>query len=321
RLEELIGHATDGVERVRVIANDLKTFSRGDEGSWLPVDLNRVVESATNLAHNEIRHRAELTIERGDVAPVMGSETRFVQVLVNLLVNAAQAIPEGHAADNRIAVRTGTASQTVWVEVEDTGHGIAPELVDHIFEPFWTNKPDVGIGLGLSICHGIVSAAGGVIRVVESRPGRTVFRIELPAAPHDAPPREVRTPPPPSAPASQARILIVDDELKLARTLAIALGERFHVDIATNGREALAKRGDGGTYDLVLCDLMMPELSGMDLYETLIAERPSLARRIVFMTGGAFTDRAREVLKRGGIRRLEKPFSIEAIEALLLEPR
>ncbi|MBX3274904.1 MAG: PAS domain-containing protein, partial [Sandaracinaceae bacterium] len=111
RITQALLRADDGVERVRVIAGDLKTFSRGDDGSWQPVRMQRVIDAAINLAWNEIRHRAELVREIGAAPPVMGSETRFVQVLVNLLVNAAHAIElEGDPARRKITVRLGEAS-------------------------------------------------------------------------------------------------------------------------------------------------------------------------------------------------------------------
>lgn len=324
RVLELLEHADDGVERVRIIAHDLKTFSRGDDGSWIAVELSRVVETAVNLAWNEIRHRAELVRDIEDVPRVMGSESRYVQVLVNLLVNAAQAIPEGDALQNRITVRVGrAASDRVFVEVEDTGSGIQAEELDRVFEPFWTRKQSgAGTGLGLSICHGIVTAAGGDIRVVRSAPGEgTTFRIELPCAPAGARTLEPPSAPPPSAPLERARILVVDDEPKLGTTLRLALGDRCAVDVVDNGRDALRRLESGGAYDLVLCDLMMPELSGVDLYARVRESHPALAARFVFMTGGAFTDRAREFLAEHHLKRIEKPFPLERVLELLAEAR
>ncbi len=325
KILELVEHADDGIERVRVIANDLKTFSRGDEGSWMAVELTRIVETAVNLAWNEIRHRAELVREIEHMPPVMGSETRYVQVLVNLLVNAAQAIPEGDAQHNRITIRTGAAGpDRVFVEIEDTGSGIAPDRLEHVFEPFWTSKPKgVGTGLGLSICHGIVTSAGGEIRVTRSVPGEgTTFRLELPSAPyaeHRPTGRGSAAARPDAIPLQRARILVVDDEPKLGSTLRLALGDRFEVEVVDSGRGAEKLLETDGAFDLVLCDLMMPEVSGMDLYERIRQLRPELAPRFVFMTGGAFTDRARDFLKEHRMRRIEKPFSLERVEELLVE--
>jgi PAS domain S-box-containing protein len=322
RALDTLGHADDGVDRVRVIAHDLKTFSRGDDGSWVPVDLRRVAETAINLAWNEIRHRAELVRELDDVPRIMGSETRFAQVLVNLLVNAAQAIPEGDAHNNRITLRMGTQDEgRVFVEVEDTGSGMEAERIPHVFEPFWTSKPKgVGTGLGLSICHGIVTAAGGDIRVARSEPGLgTTFRIELPSA-LPAPRRTLEDlAPAPPVHVQRARILVVDDEPKLAATLRIGLGDLFDVEVCESGVDALSVLSGDRGFDLVLCDLMMPEMSGMDLFDRVSESDPELARRFVFMTGGAFTDRARRFLQDHRPRRLEKPFPLVEVERLLAE--
>ncbi len=318
--------ADDGVERVRVIASDLRTFSRGDDGSWQPVAMRRVVDAAINLAWNEIRHRAELVRELGPASPVMGSETRFAQVLVNLLVNAAHAIEaEGDPARRRITLRLGESEEgRVFLEVEDTGHGIAPEVVQHIFEPFWTSKPkNRGTGLGLSICHGIVTAAGGTIRVKRTQPGvGTTFRVELPAVGGGVAARASATRSEPGsalAPARRGSVLVIDDEPRLATTIRLALLEHADVDVAGGGAAALALLEGEAGYDLVLCDLMMPEVSGMDVFERVRAARPELAERFVFMTGGAFTDRARDFLKTSGVPRLDKPFALADVERLLAE--
>ncbi|MEQ8455282.1 MAG: ATP-binding protein [Sandaracinaceae bacterium] len=321
RVLETVAHAEDGVERVRIIASDLKTFSRGDEGSWLLVDIGRVAQSAINLAHNEIRHRAELSVDIEPALPrVLGSETRFVQVLVNLLVNAAHAIEEKGEGRGRIALRMGREGGEVFIEVEDTGAGIPEGPVERIFEPFWTSKPKgVGTGLGLSICHGIVTSAGGDIRVVRSRPGEgTLIRVELPAAGASPEPYEPDLSDTDlDAPAGAGRILIVDDEVKLAQTLALALGDGFDVVVAGSGREALDVLADDRDWDLVLCDLMMPDVSGMDVYDAIVEQMPQLLPKLVFMTGGAFTSRARQFLKRHRPRRLQKPFALDEVERLL----
>jgi len=319
--------ADEGVERVRVIAGDLKTFSRGDDGSWVPVDLRRVVDAAVNLASNEIRHRAELVRELGATPPVMGSETRFVQVLVNLLVNAAHAIDEkidgtGDPSSERITVRLAEWNGRAIIEVQDTGRGISADLIGRIFEPFWTQRSKVkGTGLGLSICHGIITNAGGQIRVIRSKPGEgTTFRVELPAvgAPAlDEPSEEIAQPAPEIT--RRGRVLVIDDEPRLAMTIELALEDLAEVQVAGGGAEALTELGSSADFDLVLCDLMMPEVNGMDVYEQVLEQNPAVAGKFVFMTGGAFTERARAFLKDNDLPRLDKPFAIAALERLLLE--
>ncbi|MFK7990433.1 MAG: ATP-binding protein [Sandaracinaceae bacterium] len=336
RLIESIDRAEDGVERVRVIAGDLKTFSRGDESSWVPVRLERVADAAINLANNELRHRAELVREIAEVPPVMGSETRFVQVLVNLLVNAAQAFEDRDTfADRterrpRVILRMGVMAaqpaapegERVFIEVEDNGAGIDPAIIPHVFEPFWTSKPaGVGTGLGLSICHGIVASAGGEIRVERSERGvGTTFRIELPATdPAEWKKRRASAQRPPRpTPTRRHRVMVVDDEPQLGIALRVALSERYDVTVSGSGQDALRRLGRGQRFDLVLCDLMMPEMTGMELYDAALEQVPDQVSRFVFMTGGAFTERAKTFLAEHAVPLLQKPFGLEEVHALLV---
>jgi CheY-like chemotaxis protein len=252
---------------------------------------------------------------------VLADESRLGQVFLNLLVNAAQAIPEGSAATNRIVVRTRQGpTQEAVVEVEDTGVGIEPWKLERIFEPFWTDKAvGVGSGLGLSIVHGIVSALGGDIQV-QSAPGRgTTFRVTLPVQSQSAPhPGGARPPPPPRAePGHRPRLLLIDDEAHLGVTLSLGLRDQADVASVRSGREAVCMLLADDRFDLILCDLMMPDLTGMDVFEQVGRERPALRARFVFMTGGAVTERARKFLEQVPEQRLDKPFRLEQVEALL----
>jgi signal transduction histidine kinase len=186
-LQELltaIADAREGAERVRLIVQDLKQLSRPDEASTGPVELGVVLRRVMKLTSHEIGRRARLVEEVGELPPVQGSGSGLGQVFLNLLINAAQAIPEGNVEGNEVRVRARReTAERVVVEVSDTGRGIAPEHLERIFEPFFTTKPvGEGTGLGLSVCHGIIQAQGGEIQV-ESQPGRgATFRVSLKAA-------------------------------------------------------------------------------------------------------------------------------------------
>lgn len=316
QVEEAVGEARDGAERMRVIIRDLKTFSRPDEETARAIDLSAVLESCIAMAWNEIRHRARLERRLEPVPPVFGSEARFGQVFLNLLVNAAQAIPEGDVAANVIAISTGLAPDgRVAVEIRDTGCGIPADRLGRIFDPFFTTKPPgVGTGLGLSICHSIVAAQGGEI-TVDSTPGAgTTFRVLLP-------PSEVApavTPAPAPAPAvRRSRILVVDDEPLVCNVIARTLGTEHEVVVAERARAALDLLAGGQRFDLILSDLLMPEMTGMDLHRELRERFPELARRVVFLTGGAFTPAARAFLEKEGVECVEKPFDLVTIRAVI----
>ena len=242
-----------------------------------------------------------------DVAPVNGNESRLGQVFLNLIVNAAQAIPEGDAANNEIKIVTRLdSSDRVAIEFHDTGLGIPAEVLPHIFDAFFTTKATTaGTGLGLAICHRIVAEHGGEMSVKSRTGSGTVFRIVL-----CADNREVAEPPAalPEIRATRAgRILVVDDEQMLCNAIEQILGANHHVTTVTSAREALSRLGEGEQFDLILCDLMMPEMTGMDLYDELRQSMADQAEKFIFMSGGTFTDNARAFLARSCNEVIDKP--------------
>jgi len=320
RLFERLGEARHGVERVSTIVRDLRTLSRTDPDRRALVNLERVLRTALRVASSHIEGRAQVIEQYEDVPPVEGSAARLEQVFLNLLVNAAQALPPESSQTNQIKLILRSAGERrVTVEVRDNGLGIPPELLDRVFDPFFTTKPTgLGTGLGLPICHSIVKSLGGEIGV-ESSPGDgTVFRVTLPAQPQ-ATTLVTPTPAPLPMQPGRARVLVVDDELPLASMLQRLLEDEHEVHVTTTAHEALVLLTSGAEFDVVLCDLLMPAMSGMDLYRELKRERPGLENRMVFMTGGAFTPRAAEFLTLVSNRRIEKPFDLSQVRRLVRE--
>jgi CheY-like chemotaxis protein len=266
------------------------------------------------MVANEIRYRARLVREFGPVPAVLANEARLGQVVLNLLINAAQAIPEGRVEENEIRVVTGTDDRgRAILEVHDTGAGIPDEIADRIFDPFFTTKPvGVGTGLGLWICRSIVVALGGEITAGKRAGGGTSVRVALPAAPADVE-EEERPPAPAQAPGRRGRILVVDDEPAVATAIQRVLGSEHDVVLRTSAEEALAEIAGGERFDAILCDLMMPNMTGMELHAALERVAPDQARRVVVLTGGAFTDRAREFLDRVSLPRCDKPFEASSL--------
>jgi signal transduction histidine kinase len=324
RLEEVVDElrdARESAERVRLIILDLKIFSRApDEERRGPVDVHRVLDSALRMARNEIRHRARLVKEYGTVGPVAANEARLGQVFLNLIVNAAQAIPEGRAEHNVVRVVTGLdAAGRVSIEVRDTGAGIARETLPRIFDAFFTTKAiGVGTGLGLSICHRIVRGLGGEIEI-ESEPGKgTAVRVLLP--PSGGSPERPRAPSPatPVTPVlRRGRLLIVDDEVLFAKAVARSIAHEHDVELAGSAGEALERLRAGQRFDVIICDLMMPQMTGMELHAEVVRLAPEQAARIVFVTGGASTEGARAFLEDVPNQRLEKPFEAHQLRAVL----
>ena len=319
-LEEAVQAAREseeGARRIREIVAGLNTFTRRRDDRREPIDIRRAVAAAIRLVRNEIRHRARLVERISDEVPaVIGSQHRIEQVVVNLLVNAAQAIPEGAAETNTITVTLSrTASGAAAIEVADTGCGMAPDVRGRIFEPFFTTKPvGSGTGLGLYVCHGIVSELGGHIEV-ESEAGKgSTFRVILPGSATAS-----EQPAGPPAEAVAGRVLVVDDDPSVGASIRRLLSPGQEVVLATDAREALGRIARGEIFELVICDLMMPGISGMEFHETLTRMAPELARDMIFMTGGAFTPRARTFLAESTHAWIEKPFAPEALRSLVSE--
>jgi PAS domain S-box-containing protein len=313
-----VADARDAAERVRVIVRDLKVFSRSpaDEARG-PVNVEGVMESSLRMAWNEIRHHAVLLKQYDAVPEVEGNEARLGQVFVNLLVNAAQSLATETAERNEVTVRTRLEGARVIIEVGDNGPGIQPAIIARIFDAFFTTKPvGTGTGLGLAICQRIVTDMGGELTVASTVGIGTVFRVALPVV--DA--EQYRSPAPAMVPlvaASRGRLLVVDDEPAVLRSVSRMLSRDHEVVALNDAREALALCVEGATFDLILCDLMMPHMTGMDLYRELLRVAPQQAERMIFVTGGAFTQAAQRFLADTTRQHVEKPFDFADLRAIV----
>ncbi|MFO0758658.1 MAG: PAS domain S-box protein [Byssovorax sp.] len=321
RILEMLKAVREGTDRVAVIARDMRSLAR--EGGAGPADLRMVLDSCLNILGGELRPKARVVREYQEVPSVAASPERLGQLFLNLILNAAQALPPGGADLNevRVAVRSG-AGGTVLVEISDTGVGIPPELQELIFEPFFTTKPmGMGTGLGLSICQGIVASLGGEIRV-ESAPGKgTTFRVILPAGdarpfvvPHSSDPPPLSVPRSTPAPGDAPRLLIIDDERALGAALRAVLSEGYTVTVVNDGQEGLDLLLGGKSFEVILCDLLMPGITGMDVYARVREARPHLASRFVFMTGAPLMPAVAAFLERVKNPRLHKPIDLAALE-------
>jgi PAS domain S-box-containing protein len=326
-----LDNAIDGAERVSTIVKDLRQFSRSDETTVEPVDPRAVLDSALRLVGSDIRHRAQIECDYQATPLVTCNHAKLHQVFLNLLVNASYAIEQAYgslvapnvtltklrAPEVRVSTMTDAHGDCV-IEVKDNGIGIAPEHIGRIFDPFFTTKPvGVGTGLGLSLCRTIVSDMDGEISVTSKFGEGTTFRIALPRA------RAVTIPPSSSQSQRQllpprSRILIVDDDLAVADSVCAILNEYHDVDVARSGPEALRALRQK-TFDLVLCDIMMPEMNGFELYRNVQVEHGTLAPSIVFVTAGLLGESDREFISGSGCTCLEKPVTEEQLHRAVRE--
>ena len=321
---QLAAEAYEGADRIRTIAREITELSYGGDATEMQVvDVKKALGAAIKMAQPEVQHRAKIACEFEESALYAhGSKTRVGQVFLNVIVNAAQAIEPGDVSRNTITVRARSIDQDrVCIEVQDTGPGIPAQLLRRVFDPFVTTKPaGRGTGLGLSICRRIVHSLEGTIEI-KSHPGQgTVVQIVLKRA--NQAPVPLSAPPPSISATRRAigrslRILVVDDEPVIARLIQKALVDH-HVAVAHEGREAVALMG-AQEFDVILCDLIMPEMTGMDVYRAALQRATPMHERIVFMTGGAFTQRARDFLQRVPNLRIEKPFELGHLERTIYE--
>jgi signal transduction histidine kinase/ActR/RegA family two-component response regulator len=309
-LAAMLDAALGGAEQVRRIVEDLRLFTQHKSEALRPVDLKAVVESCVRMSAGELRHRAKIIQSIAEGTTVLASEPRLAQVLTNLLLNAAQALPRGASETNTVTVAARTIGGRVELVIEDTGEGVAPEHLPHVFEPFFTTKTERGgSGLGLAICRTLVAAQNGEI-AFDSEPGKgTRVTVRLQAADHAEAGNGAEVH---QRAAPSRRVLLVDDDAQILAVLSRSLAPH-EVTTAINGHDALHHLEQGGPFDVIVCDLMMPDVSGVDIYERVRARYPGIEERIVFMTGGITTPTAPDVVASLPNACLHKPFSIATL--------
>src|SRR6185312_7280072 len=317
----ILQESKEGMARIHRIVRDLGSFSHVDEEANAPVNVNLAIESALGMLRNELKYRARVDRQLKASRCVRASGARLGQVFLNLILNAAQALDEAQSKRNLVRVSSYDDGRDVIVEVSDNGPGIPEEVLPRIFESFFTTKPrGMGTGLGLPISLGIVRTLGGEI-VVDSRPGDgATFRVRLPAedATAGTVPSVSTTPPPvPTRGYARRRVLAVDDAALLLKAYRRMIGDVHELTTALGGHEALRLLERDPSFDVILCDLQMPEMSGMELHAAVRARMPALAERFVFVTGGAFSSDARRFLEESVAAVIQKPFRLEDVLALI----
>jgi signal transduction histidine kinase/CheY-like chemotaxis protein len=319
----LLGDARLAAERIRSVIADMRAWLHDSPEipPRQPIDLPSLVNDSLRLVNPEVQDVAKVVVDLQPTPPVWGVASQLGQVLTNLLLNAAHAVSGDRDANEiRVSVRAADgANAAVWIEVRDTGPGIAPDVLPHIFDPFFTTREGSGgTGIGLATCDRIVSEHGGALTVTTQLGNGSCFRVELPCGTEGA----VHPSSIPPAPPSRPRVLLIDDDESFARSIATVLDGHAEVTRAINGREGLdyLLKPDAH-YDLVLCDIMMPVMNGLETYRRLREVAPERAADIVFISGGATTPETAKFLAELPNVRLAKPFEMERLFRLLEERR
>lgn len=303
--------------RAARIVQHLLTFARMRDPRRESIDVAQVLDEVLALRSFDLSAGAvEVHREYGPGLFVLGDPHALTQVLLNLVLNAQQAMEE-QVGTRRLSITAAREDDRVVVQVDDTGPGIPPTQLHRIFDPFFTTKPEgQGTGLGLSVSYGIVRDHGGEISAANRPDGGARLRVSLPALAEAA---EAPAAPPPTEAGAAAdprlKVLVIDDEPAIRRSLSTFLSRRGHaVALAADGAEAL-DRLLHEEYDAVVCDIRMPGLGGMGLFQRLEAERPEVVRRIVFTTGDVLHGGTKEFLDRSGQPYVVKPFDLTELEA------
>jgi CheY-like chemotaxis protein len=312
-LAEYAAEITEAATRCERLVRQFLTLARQHAPERTAVDLHALITETMELLAPVLRVDTISVNLRlaAELPPLWADPHQLQQVLVNLVTNAQQALREV-AAPRQLTLTTRWHPEHVRVtlEVADSGPGMSPEIQARIFEPFFTTKlSGAGTGLGLPLCQGIIEGHGGSISVTSAPDQGTTFRIELPVGTAPLPLHDLAGQDEARATMPHSTILLVDDEPGIAKALPRLLQRDGHtVDTAANGRLALALLQER-SYDLILCDLRMPELDGPGLYRTLEQQYPQLCRRFLFLTGDTLSPEVQAFLAQSGVPRLTKPFS------------
>ncbi len=308
--QEAISEALDGVRRIRRIVSELRGFWHGGESraGVSVVDVETTVTAATSLVQNEIRHRATLLRNLEPDLCVVAREGHLVQVLVNILLYAVHSIPENSGGQHTILVGSRSLGESgAEITISDNGRGFAPEELSRMFDPFGVPRvPGDKTGLGLAITKRMVDELGGHIAVTSDGQRGSTFCVVLPSVPRNEASAESRRSHPDLMQAP-FRVLVVDDEPLIVRAIKRVLSQ-CTVQTAADGGEAMALLASEQTYDVILCDLMMPRVSGPELFQHVSEHYSHLLPSFVFMTGGAFSDWSRQFLQTAGCPVITKPF-------------
>jgi signal transduction histidine kinase/ActR/RegA family two-component response regulator len=317
-LEEVprvLEESRDAVDRIRAIVAEMRVFAHPNSSNGEPSRIEKLLEGPLNLVANQVRLKARLERAYGETPELIVDRNRLGQAFLNVILNATQAFESGGPEKNFIRVATRAESEGVVIEISNNGPVIPRDVLPKIFEPFFTTKPvGEGLGLGLSISYDTVRRHGGTIEVTSTQADGTKFRIWLPMNTGLAlAPRPVR---PESGQSSSGRVLVVDDDRLVRNSLRRILERHHEVVVASGGQRALelltAER-----FDVVICDLIMPGMTGQELYETLRERLPEQAARFVFLTGGTSSAEARDFLLGVENPRAYKPVSAEEIVRLV----
>jgi PAS domain S-box-containing protein len=306
-----LGALEDHIRRGAQLTRQLLIFSRREIAAPETLDLNATVKAASQMLRRLLRENIDFELDLSKKPIFIRADRGQVeQVLLNLALNAADAMPGG----GRLVIRTSLEAKKVWIEAEDTGHGIPEDIRDRIFDPFFTTKPPGrGTGLGLSVVHGIVTSHGGTIEV-ESEVGKgTTFRIALPAAESGADAESAaRADKGSTVPLGKGeKVLVVEDEDGAREGLREILTVLGYEAVVVASAEEASSHDTAQEFDVLLADMILPGMSGIELAGSLRERWPAV--KVILMSGYTDEDLVRQGVQTGDLRFLQKPFDMATL--------
>lgn len=311
-----------GIERIVNIVRDLRAFSSHSPQNNEIINLRDIIDLACKISANAIRHNGEMEVEiEEDLPPIVGDAGKISQVLINLLINAGHAIAKTERESHKVSIRAFHEHDKLKIIIRDTGCGIPPSIQEKIFIPFFTTKSSKeGTGMGLALSADIIRQHRGSLTLLDSSSDGSSFIIELPPSETDAiqkttansttTDQKIVTP-------RKLRILVVDDEPALLRAMKRGLSIHHKIVVASDGEEALEILKSDNNFDTIICDLMMPKIDGVDVFYELKEISPELAKKMIFCTGGAITNRTRDFRMSAKNKFFDKPVKISDLEEYL----
>ncbi len=309
----------DGGQRVASIVKRLLSFTRQRKPERTYVDINQIIEATLEMRAYEMGTASIKVVTQFDsgLPWTMADAGQLQQVFLNLVINAEKEMSLAHGKGN-LHIKTETIGNKIRISFKDDGPGIAKENLDRIFDPFFTTREvGQGTGLGLSVCHGIIAEHNGRI-YAESKPGRgATFIVELPVISEDRQAKKAEPVTEEPGKVAEARILVVDDEPTNRQYLSeVFTGEGHEVETVDNGGDAL-KMIEKGSYDLILADIKMPGMNGVELYQRIQKTVPSLAGRVVFITGDVMGENTMKFLSSTEAPYVTKPFDSKKLKGTI----
>jgi signal transduction histidine kinase len=320
-LDSLLGNAMLAAQRIAQVVGDVKGWihDRKDKVARGLIDVPKLINDSLGIAKWAIDPVARLLVDLEPLPPLWGVEQRLSQVITNLLFNSVHSI-SGPKEENEIRISVRSDGNQIRIEVIDTGGGIPPEALPHVFDPFFTtHECSGGTGLGLPMCRSIIEAHGGVLNIQSTSPSGTTVVMLLPSGTANSMEASQPDPCPPTR-TTRARLLLIDDDPFICEMMSVMLRERCDVTVAHDGRDGLMKILDSDAkWDLVVCDLMMPEMSGYEIYKAVSKSSPTKASEIVFITSGGITKDDIKFIDELPNVLLRKPFNLDDLQRLLDE--